>query len=99
MPETSPTTRHGSRSVRIGAFALVLAALLLAAWSTTASLAWLVRGPHAAPRTSFPGFLLLPNGLVAAVDLGWSGGRVPGLYGSRVLAVGDRAVDSPGAVY
>jgi signal transduction histidine kinase len=92
MAETLPTTPTATRAVRLGAIALGLAAVLLAARTTATSRAWVGR--------VFPGFLLLDNRVVASVGFaGWPGAEVAGLYQSQVVAVGGAPVGSSAEVY
>src|SRR5713226_7334645 len=92
MPETFPTTPRASSSVRLGAIALGLAAIVLATRTTITSSAWIGR--------VFPGFVLLDNRVVASVGLAhWSGAAVPGLYQSEVVAVDGEEVTSTPEIY
>src|SRR5690348_10348722 len=92
MADTFPTSPAASRAVRLGAIAIALGALLLAARTTVTSRAWVGR--------VFPGFLVRPDGIVASIGLaGWPGAAVAGLRGSRVVAVDGAAVASGADVY
>src|SRR5262245_48124955 len=92
MAATFPTTPTGSRAVRLGAVAIGLAVLLLAARVTSTSRAWVGR--------VFPGFLVLDNRVIASVGLpGWPGAGVAGLYESEVTAVDGAPVASGAEIY
>jgi signal transduction histidine kinase len=92
MAEAFPTTPRTRRSVQLGAFAMGVAALLLASRTTITSSAWVGR--------SFPGFMVLDNGVVASVSLAnWSGAGVSDLYQSQVIAVDGQPVRSTAALY
>src|SRR4029450_9869121 len=92
MAEAFPTTPRTRRSVQLGAFAMGVAARLVASRTTISSSAWVGR--------SFPGFMVLHNGVVASVSLAnWSGAGVSDLYQSQVIAVDGRPVRSTAALY
>src|SRR5881628_1224610 len=87
MPLSFPTTPRASLRVRLGAIAIGLAALLLAARTTLTSAGWVGR--------VFPGFMLLDNRVVASVGLAhWSGSLVSDLYQSEVVSMDGAAVGS-----
>lgn len=90
MPEGFPTTPRAGRGVRLGAILIGVLAVALATRTTITSADWVGR--------VFPGFLLLPNRVVASIGLGhWPGG--PDLYQSQVLAVNDQPVTTTAEAY
>src|SRR5262245_56282217 len=92
MGDPFPTVPMGRRAARLGAIAIVVAALLVASRTTRTSLTWIGR--------AFPGFMVLDNRVVASIGLGaWTGSDVTSLYQSEVVAVDGRPVDSAAALY
>src|SRR5881628_31111 len=92
MPLSFPTTPRASLRVRLGAIAIGLAALLLAARTTLTSAGWVGR--------VFPGFMLLDNRVVASVGLAhWPGSLVDDLYQSEVVSMDGASVGSTADVY
>ncbi|HJW69904.1 MAG TPA: ATP-binding protein [Candidatus Binatia bacterium] len=86
--EAFPTTPRARRSLRAGAIAMGLVAVGLACRTTITSTAWVGR--------SFPGFMVLDNGVVASVSLpDWSGVRNQ----SQVVSMDGRPVPSTAALY
>jgi signal transduction histidine kinase len=92
MVEGFPTAHRPQGWTRVSAVAIGLVIIALAVRCTLTSLAWIGQ--------IFPGFLVLNGPLVAAVSLpGWSGGTVPDLYLSEIVAVDGEAVARPADVY
>ena len=92
MADAFPTLPRGRRATRLGAVAMIVAALLLASLTTRPSLSWIGR--------RFPGFMVLDNRVVASIGLArWSAAGASTLYQSEVVAVDDRPVDSAAALY
>jgi signal transduction histidine kinase len=90
--EAFPTSPRARRSIRLGAIAMGLVAVALACRTTITSSAWVGR--------SFPGFMVLDNGVVASVSLpDWSGARKSDLYQSQVVSMDGRPVPSTAALY
>jgi signal transduction histidine kinase len=87
-----PTTPRTPLQVRAVAIAIALVAGALATRTTLTSIAWI--------GSPFPGFVMLDNGLVAAIGLPhWSGTRVPDLYWRQITSAGGVAVRSGRDVY
>lgn len=85
-----PETPRATRAVQVGALALGIAVLSLATVTTLSSIEWVGR--------PFPGFLLLPNRVVASIGLaGWPGG--PELYQREVVAVDGKPVATTTEAY
>src|SRR2546427_11801717 len=92
MPDRFPIAPRARTAVRTGAVAIIVAGAVLTIHGAVTSSTWVGR--------IFPGFMLLDNRVVASVDLAnWSGGSVPGLFQSEVLAVNVRHLGTTQDIY
>jgi signal transduction histidine kinase len=90
MAEGFPTTPRAATTVRLAAIVIGVLAIALATRTTITSAEWVGR--------TFPGFLLLPNRVVASIGLAdWNGPQE--LYQNEVIAVDGRPVATTDDVY
>ncbi len=92
MTDSFPSAPRAPIGVRLCAVVIGLAGVVLATRTTITSAGWV--------GSTFPGFLVLPNRVVASIGLAnWSGSTVADLYQSEVVAVDGHPVTSAPAVY
>jgi signal transduction histidine kinase len=92
MAEGFPTTPRVPTRFRVAAILIGLALLGLALHAIVLSLPWI--------GTTFPGFMVLDNRVVASVGLAhWTGSSEEGLKQSQIVSVDGRPVTSAQAVY